>query len=106
MGGKTVITLQIAAEEVKDWDLPARAARGAYTGRRIDREHLVLDILLLIDELVRELPHLRIEDVSEKKTSDKIVIDLQIAAEEIEDLAELFEEEIGGAEVMHAVHTC
>lgn len=100
MEGKAMINLKMVVEEVKDMD---QLAQGSYYGDRINVDHLVLDFLLAIDELVHDSTNLKIEDVKQKKhRGGKIVVDLQIAAEDIGGLVELPTEEIEGVEVLQA----
>ena len=101
MEGKTVVNMRMVIEETKDQD---RLARVGYYGERINLEHLVLDFLLAIDELVHESTNLKIEDVKQKKQRGKIVVDLQIAAEDTEGLVELSNEDVERINVMQAAH--
>ena len=91
MSGKSMVNMQIVVEKVENMD--EFLVRGGYYGSGIDMEHLVLDVLLSIDELFHQSVGLEVEELTEKKTKGKIVVNMQIAAEEIETLGGLQEED-------------
>jgi len=97
MNGKSLVNLQISVEEVERIE---GVVKGGYSGNGIETEHLTLNVLLLIEKLVEESANFRIESVEEKKTKGKIVVNMQIAAEGIEDVDELFIEDVMGIELM------
>ena len=75
---ENVINLKIEAEDVTGIIGPVRD--GTY-GCTIDSERFMLDILLSIDELVRESAGIKIEEVTQQAVNGNIVVDLAIAAE-------------------------
>ena len=87
MSGKSMVNMQIVVEKVENMD--EFLVRGGYYGSGIDMEHLVLDVLLSIDELFHRSVGLEVKELTEKKTKGKIVVNMQIAAEEIETLGGL-----------------
>jgi hypothetical protein len=88
MSGKSLVNMQIVVEKVENMD--ELLVRGGYYGSGINMEHLVLDVLLSIDELFHQSVGLEVVELTEeKKTKDKIVVNMQIAAEEIETLGGL-----------------
>jgi hypothetical protein len=99
MNGKSLVNMQISVEEVENME---GAVRRGYSGSGVDTELLTLNVLLSVEKLVEESRNFKIASITEKKTNGKIVINLQIAAEEIEDVDELSEEDIRGVEVMRA----
>lgn len=78
----SVVNLKIVAEDVKEMAV----MEGSY-GNIIDTERLMLDILLSIDELVRESPGITIEEVTQQEENGNLVVDLTIATEESGDMA-------------------
>jgi len=48
-------------------------------------EHLLMEILLSIEELVQVSPGRRIEYMTKKRTNGKIVVNMQIASDELEE---------------------
>lgn len=99
MNGKSLINMQISVEEVENME---GAVRRGYSGSGIDTELVTLNVLLSIEKLIEESANFKIASITEKKTDGKIVINLKIAAEEIEDVDELSEEDIMDVEVMRA----
>jgi hypothetical protein len=88
VNGNIVVDLAIAAEKIVDKYglVPTGSSERLHAAER-----LVLDILLSIDELVHESEGLKIQDRTQKKIRDKIVVDMQIVAEEIEPVEAVFE---------------
>jgi len=84
METESVVNLKVVTEGVKGMIGPARD--GSFDST-IDLEHLMLDVLLSIDELVRESPGIKIEEVTQQEENGNIVIDLTIATEESGDMA-------------------
>ena len=82
METESVVNLKVVAEGVKKMAV----MEGSY-GSIIDTERLILDVLLSIDELVRESPGITIEEVTQQKENGNIVVDLTIATEESGDMA-------------------
>jgi hypothetical protein len=87
MNTESVVNLKIAAEKVNG--TVGSITREKSYGSIIETERLMLDILLSIDELVRKSAGLKIEEVTQKEISGKVVVDLTIATEEVKDLAEI-----------------
>jgi hypothetical protein len=87
MSGKSLVNMQIVVEAVENMD--ELLDRGGCYGSGIEMEHLVRDVLLSIDELVHRSVDLEVEELTEKKTKGKIVVNMQIATEEIETLGGL-----------------
>lgn len=75
---ENVINMNIEVEDVTGIIGPVRD--GTY-GSTINSERFMLDILLSIDELVRESAGIKIEEVTQQAVNGNIVVDLAIAAE-------------------------
>lgn len=99
MNGKSLVKLQIPVEEVENID---GLVRGGYYGSRSDAKRLTEGILLSINRFVDESANLKIEKVVGKKMNGKILVDMQIATEEIENMDELSKRDIMGAELMQS----
>ncbi len=84
METESEVNLKVVAEGVKGMIGPARD--GSFDST-IDLERLMLDVLLSIDELVRESPGITIEEVTQQEENGNIMIDLTIATEESGDMA-------------------
>lgn len=85
MKTESVVNLKIAAEKVNG--TVGSISREESYGSIIKTERLMLDLLLSIDELVRESVGFKIEEVTQKEISGKVVVDLTIVTEEVKDLA-------------------
>lgn len=96
VNGNIVVDLAIAAEKIVDKYglVPTGSSERLHAAER-----LVLDILLSIDELVHESEGLKIQDRTQKKIRDKIVVDMQIVAEEIEPVEAVFDEDFMATEM-------
>ena len=81
VNGKIVADLTIATEKLKDMAVDSKKVSGS---TRNAAEHLVIDILLSIDELVHDSAGLKIENIVQKKVRGKIAVGVQIVAEEVE----------------------
>lgn len=99
MNGKSLVNLQISVEEVENVD---GLVRGGYYGSQSDAKSLTKGILLSINRFVDESANLKIEKVVGKKMNGKILVDMQITAEEIEDVGVLSERDIMGAELIRS----
>ncbi|MGB2727917.1 MAG: hypothetical protein WBD09_05510 [Halobacteriota archaeon] len=99
MNGKSLVNLQISVEEVENID---GLVRGGYYGSQSDAKRLTKGILLSINRFVDESANLKIEKVVGKKMNGKILVDMQITAEEIEDVGVLSERDIMGAELIRS----
>ncbi len=75
METESVVNMKIAAEVLKE-----KAVMEG--GSIIDTERLMLDVLLTIDELVRESQGIKIEDVTQQEENGNLVVDLAIATED------------------------
>ncbi|KAF5430287.1 hypothetical protein C5S36_13510, partial [Candidatus Methanophagaceae archaeon] len=75
---ENVVNMKIEVEDVTGIIGPVRD--GTY-GSTINSERFMLDILLSIDELVRESAGIKIEEVTQQAVNGNIVVDLAIAAE-------------------------
>lgn len=82
VNGKIVTDLTIATEELRGMAVDAKKVSG---GSRNAAEHLVIDILLSIDEIVHDSAGLKIENIVQKKIRGKIAVGVQIVAEEEEE---------------------
>ena len=94
VNGNIVVDLAIVAEKNGDRLVPTGSSERLHAAER-----LVLDILLSIDELVHESDGLKIQDRTQKKIRDKIVVDVQIVAEEIEPVEAVFDEDFMATEM-------
>lgn len=95
VNGNIVVDLAIAAEKNGDRPVPTGSSESLQ-----DAEHLVLDILLSIDDLVHESDGLLIQDRMQKTIRGKIVAGVQIVAEEIEPVDAVFEDEFMATDMM------
>ena len=75
---ENMVNLKVEVEDVAGIIGPVRD--GTY-GCTIDSERFMLDILLSIDELVRESAGIKIEEVTQQAVNGNIVVDIAIAAE-------------------------
>jgi hypothetical protein len=99
MNGKSLVNLQIAIEEVEDID---GFVREGYYGSRGDAKSITEGILTSINRFVDASVNLKVRKVVGKKMNGKILVDMQIAAEEIEDVGLLSERDIMGAELIRS----
>jgi len=99
MNGKSLVNLQIAVEEVEDID---GFVREGYYGSRGDAKSIPEGILTSINRFVDESVNLKVRKVVGKKMNGKILVDMQITAEEIEDVGVLSERDIMGAELVRS----
>ena len=81
MNGKSLVNLQIAIEEAESIDGPVRAG---YCGSRSDAKNLTEGILRSINRFVDESRNLKVRMVVGKRMNGKILVNMQIAAEGIE----------------------
>ncbi len=96
VNGNIVVDLAIVAEKSVDKYglVPTWSSERLHTAER-----LVLSILLSIDELVHESDGLRIQDRTQKKIRDKIVVGVQIVAEEIKPVEAVFDDDFMATEM-------
>lgn len=99
MNGKSLVNLQISVEEVEDID---GLDRGGYYGSRSDAKSITEGILTSINRFVDASVNLKVRKVVGKKINGKILVDMQITAEEIEDVGVLSERDIMGAELVRS----
>jgi hypothetical protein len=99
MNGKSVVSLQIAIEEVEDID---GFVREGYYGSRGDAKSITEGILTSINRFVDASVNLKVRKVVGKKMNGKIFVDMQITAEEIEDVGLLSVRDILGAELIRS----
>jgi len=78
MGGK--MSLKIIVENTNEMGVPEN--KSYYQS---ELEHLLMEILLSIEELVQVSPGRRIEYMTKKRTNGKIVVNMQIASDELEE---------------------
>ncbi len=78
MGGK--MSLKIIVEKTNEMGVPEN--KSYYQS---ELEHLLMEILLSIEELVQVSPGRRIEYMTKKRTNGKIVVNMQIASDELEE---------------------
>lgn len=78
MGGK--MNLKIIVEKTNEMGVPEN--KSYYQS---ELEHLLMEILLSIEELVQLSPGRRIEYMTKKRTNGKIVVNMQIASDELEE---------------------
>ncbi len=78
MGGK--MNLKIIVENTNEMGVPEN--KSYYQS---ELEHLIMEILLSIEELVQVSPGRRIEYMTKKRTNGKIVVNMQIASDELEE---------------------
>ena len=100
MNGKSLVNLQIAVEEVEDID---GFVREGYYGSRSDTKSIAEGILTSINRFVDASVNLKVRKVVGKKMNGKILVDMQITAEEIEDVGVLPERDIMGAELVRSM---
>ena len=99
MNGKSLVNLQIVIEEVEDID---GFVREGYYGSRGDAKSITEGILTSINRFVDASVNLKVRKVVGKKMNGKILVDMQITAEEIEDVGVLSERDIMGAELVRS----
>ena len=99
MSGKSLVNLQISVEEVEDID---GFVREGYYGSRSDAKSITEGILASINRFVDASVNLKVRKVVGKKMNGKILVDMQITAEEIEDVGVLSERDIMGAELVRS----
>ncbi|MGB2727930.1 MAG: hypothetical protein WBD09_05575 [Halobacteriota archaeon] len=95
MNGKNLVNLQIAIEEVENID--GLVSEGYY-GCRSDAKNLTEGILRSINRFVDESLNLKVRKVVGKRMNGKILVNMQIAAEGIENVDALSEKDIGGVD--------
>lgn len=81
MKGKSLVNLQIAIEEAENIDGPVR---GGHYGSRNGAKNLTEGILQSINRFVDESLNLKVRKVVGKRMNGKILVNMQIAAEGIE----------------------
>ena len=74
------MSLKIIVENTKETGVPEN--KRYYQS---ELEHLLMEILLSIEELVQLSPDRRIEYMTKKRTNGKIVVNMQIASDELEE---------------------
>ena len=99
MSGKSLVNLQIAIEEVEDID---GFVREGYYGSRGDAKSITEGILTSINRFVDASVNLKVRKVVGKKMNGKIMVNMQIAAEGIEDVDVLSGKDIMGAELIRS----
>jgi len=99
MNGKSLVNLQIAIEEAEDID---GFVREGYYGSRGDAKSITEGIITSINRFVDASVNLKVRKVVGKKRNGKILVDMQITAEEIEDVGVLSERDIMGAELVRS----
>jgi len=95
MNGKSLVNLQIAIEEAENMDEPV--GEGHY-GSRSGAKNLTEGILRSINQFVDESLNLKVRKVVGKKMNGKILVNMRIAAEGIENVDALSEKDIGGVD--------
>lgn len=74
------MNLKIIVEKTNEMGVPEN--KSYYQS---ELEHLLMEILLSIEELVQLSPGRRIEYMTKKRTNGKIVVNMQIASDELEE---------------------
>lgn len=74
------MSLKIIVEKTNEMGVPEN--KSYYQS---ELEHLLMEILLSIEELVQVSPGRRIEYMTKKRTNGKIVVNMQIASDELEE---------------------
>ena len=74
------MSLKIIVENTNEMGVPEN--KSYYQS---ELEHLIMEILLSIEELVQVSPGRRIEYMTKKRTNGKIVVNMQIASDELEE---------------------
>ncbi len=74
------MSLKIIVENTNEMGVPEN--KSYYQS---ELEHLLMEILLSIEELVQVSPGRRIEYMTKKRTNGKIVVNMQIASDELEE---------------------
>jgi len=74
------MSLKIIVEKTNEMGVPEN--KSYYQS---ELEHLLMEILLSIEELVQLSPGRRIEYMTKKRTNGKIVVNMQIASDELEE---------------------
>ncbi len=96
MSDKSLVNLQISVEEVENVD---ELVRAGYYESRGNAKNITEGILLSINRFVDESVNLKVRKVVGKKMNGKILVNMQIAVEEIENVNALSEKDIMGVDV-------